>query len=466
MGATQNQRSQYEFTPQARRAFVGLAGATACGITTYAFLSGSILSMYLDRLGFTPFLIGLLAFLLRTPALLQIMAARYYDRHGCRTMLIRLFILAPILLLPFVAAPQLGQWFGRWAMVAGIFAGLIAYAASDQWAAAGWLPLLRHNLPECRRVESIGTMNQMGMLCSIVVICLCAALLEEHTPIPRFQLIILVGAVFVALKIPFMALAPIEDIAHVGGPHRNSLRRDLLQVWGNTGFRRVAIYVSLAYFAVGIHFPFIALYIKKLGFSDRFTLLATVPLGLAATALFERTWGRLADRFGSRAVYVLSGIGASIGFLLLAVPPGNSFASAVFVALIIIIPSLFWPGMRAASMLRMFKVVPRENQSLHMCFYHIGMIFFLALGSLVGGSLIKLATAVLPDNPGITLIEYRILLIASAVLILIGTWYTRTMRDLKEMSSPHLLRHLRRRTKRRIAGTLGRLRRKPKQDTS
>ncbi len=69
----------------------------------------------------------------------------------------------------------------------------------------------------------------------------------------------------------------------------------------------------------------------------------------------------------------------------------------------------------------------------------------------------------LPANIQNQAMEYRILFGLTTLLMLLATLYSRHMRDMKEISSPRLLLHLRLRTQRRftlgLAGVALRLRR-------
>ena len=458
-----NSDSRKALSPEQNRALRGLIGVTTGGIVCWHILQGNVLSLFADRIGFSPFAIGILFLAIQLPAALQILSARYVDTHGCKRMVLRVFSWGVFLLAPFLLAPQLGAWLGRWALVGGVFLGLTAFAVSNHWALAGWMPLVRRNLPEGRRAELAGRMNQVSFRIALLVLLICSLVVKKETAVLRFQLIFLLGAAVAASRAFFARF--LKDVEVVPARVKNHLLRDLNRIWRDVPFRRLMFFIGFCFFSFGVIGPFRPLYLKKLGFSDRFAFVATVLLVTAAYSLTARVWGVLADRFGSRGVYGIGGIGTVLSLLIIVFPRRNSTLDAGLVILGIAAINISWGALDAGNIFRMFTIVPRENQSLYMAFYSICTAGAVALGSFVGGALIKLARHFLPEQEQIIGLDYRIMFVFAALLMALATLYSRRLRELNEISTPSLLMHLRLRTQRWLAfgrsGAFTRFRKKP-----
>ena len=439
-------------TREQRRIIRSLAGASVGGIIGSHVLAGGVLSLFADRIGMSPMTIGALFFVIQVPAVFQLWGARHVDTHGCKRMVVRVFAGSGALALPFLLAPQLGAWLGPWACTAGIFLGLTAFAAANNLALSGWMPLVRHNLPAGRRAELVGRVNQIAFRVAFAFLLICLlAMMQQRAAIGHFQVVFALGAVAVSSRALFAR--GLHDTESLPAETEQPLWEDLHGIWADRPFRRFLVFVTLSYFALGLAVPFRPLYIGSLGFSDRFVMLANVPLAVAVYSLTARGWGRLADRYGSRGVYSLGGLGLVLGFIILVLPQSDSGLSRALILLAIAVAVTSWGAFDAGNVFRLFTLVPRQNQSLYMASYTLAQIGALACGSLAGGALVKLVRlrltpGALAAAPGL---DYRILFGVAGGFIILATLYSRRMRDLHEASTPALLLHLRLRAQRQMS---------------
>lgn len=436
---------------QERRAVRALTCATSCGIVTWHIFFGNFLSLFVDRVGFSPFLIGTLFLAIQLPTITQIAAARYVDVHGGKRLAVLLYGFGPISLFLLLLAPQAGDRLGAWTLTAGVFAGLFAFSLCNNIAAAGWIPLLRHNLPEGRRIELFGRLNAVGTLSGMAVLLACGTFVRTHNDVWRYQAIFLIAALIAAARAAFVR--PLTDVDRIAPEARRPLWNDLRGVWENLLFRRLILFICLTYFGAGIMLPFRPLYVKALGYSEYFAFVATVPWVLAAYAIPARGWGRLADRFGSRSVYGLAGAGVVAAWLLLASVRGHGAIERVLVLAALGMQVAFWGGLDAGNFYRLFAVVPAENQSLYMSFYTIATAGALSVGSFAGGAIVALTRRWAPGWRDIPGMDYRMTFFTAAFLMLLGILYSHRMKNLEERSTPDLIMHLRWRTQRML--TLG-----------
>jgi Major Facilitator Superfamily len=450
MSETQKTTDPADCPEHLHRVIIGFTGALCSGILAWHMLMGNFLSLFVRSLDFSPILIGMLFQVIQIPAFLQIFAASYFDRHGCKKALCWVFFLSPILLLPHILAPQLGEWLGRWALIVGVFTGLSAFSLVNKWAGVGWLPLMRRNLPEGRRAGIMGHINAYAMFTAVAVLLAFSTIITDETPIPRYQLIFSLVALGAMSRALF--LLRMKDVEPDPTARGGDLRRNLAEAWSNIPFRRLIIFMAIIFFGVGITIPFRPLYLKAMGFGDRAAFLCTVPVGLLAYGLATRSWGRLVDRRGSRAAYGIAGTGTACFFLLMLIPGGEpTILQGILFCLFMGASIAIWGGVDSANIYRLFNIVPRKNQSLYMSIYALAMVGALSLGNLASGLIVELSRVFSKIEGDATVWECKLLYLVGAGVLLLATLYSRSMRELHEMSSPRLLMHLRLRTARRLA---------------
>ena len=436
----------------------GFSAAMACGTTAFAVLQGNILAIFLKRIEFSSVLIGTLFLVIQLMSLIQVWGARYVDRHGCKRLLMLFWAVAPLGALPLILYPHVLGGVGKsWAVV-GVFIGAGAYAFANFIAGSGWIPIMRQNLPQERAAELVGLTNGVSLFLACCATFGLSFLFGKKTPIGSFQVLFVVAAFAAALRALFVSRVRDAEPAPVAAPEK--LAYDLRRIWQHLDFRRVIIFIAVSHFAIGITIPFRSPYIMDLGFSDRFAAVATVTVILGMYGLAAWGWGRLADRYGSRGAYILGGTGAVLGNLLMLLPWDSGYLSGLVILLALGASAASWGGIDAGNIRRLFIIVPRKNQSLYMVIYLIGMNVSLAVGSFVGGVLLKVFEHILPGVLGKDslppAVEYRALFVVAATLITLSILYARRMRRLKEVSTPRLLLHLRLRTQRRLTtGFLG-----------
>jgi MFS family permease len=400
-------------------------------------LRGGFLSIYVDKLGFSPLLIGTLFQIMQLPVLLAPFAARYMDRHGCKRPLITSFLICPIALIPFVLAPQLGDRFGEWAMFAGVFFGLTAFSGIERWGQAGWMPLLRRNLPEDRSTGCVGHINAYSFFTATLILLGASLLINADTPMSRFQLIF--AFIVFGLAVRGLFLLRMADVTPHPGAKQEILWTSLMGAWRNVPFRRLCTFIVMIWFARGVTVPFQPLFLKALGFGDQTAFLVTVPFALLTYALTARKWGAMVDKSGSRAAYSIAGPGVALCFLLLLTPSEAAFFDGILFCLWFGLSLIFWGGFDAANLFRLFKIVPEKNASFYMSLHGLCMIGASSAGSFAAGLLIAILRVFVPATGSATRFECRFLFATAAVIVLVGTLYSRTLRNLKEVSAPGLI---------------------------
>jgi MFS family permease len=439
-----------------RRAFRSLAKAAAAGMILYQLYCSNFLSLFVHQMGMTPFMIGTLFLAIQIPALLQIWGAHYVDRHGAKKLLLRCFMLSPVAVLPLVFAPQIGQWTHSSLAMTAVFVGAVGFTVTGSLAGAPWMTLLRANLPMDRAAQLLGRMNRIGQAIGIGATLAFGLFLGNSPPLWRFQALFAVGAALAVVRVFWFG--PVKEYVPPPLEAETPYRQVVREALSLTPFRRLLVLVFIMFFSAGIVVPFRPLYITELGFSARFAAILTVPLVFAAYALSAEAWGRLADRYGSRGAYVLSCGGVMVGQLVMTAAHGRTALDAGFLVAGLVLVPLFWAGIDAANMRRLYSIIPERNQSMYLVLFAITVSSAMSLGSFAGGALVKLMTplseTVAGTGPFAIAMPYRVLFALAGAGFIIAIGYSRRMMKLEEISTTRLLLLIRLRTQRYLMNGL------------
>ena len=437
-------------TAEQRAAFQGFIIATAGGTIAYQLFTGNILSLFAHGMEFSPFLIGTLYLAIQVPALMQIWGARYVDRHGGKRLILACWLWSPLTVLSLILAPQVGAWLGAWAAIAAVFLGAAAFSLFNSVAGAPWWALVGHNLPKPRIAELLGKMNRIAMFLGLGATLGFSLFLGERPAIWRFQAMFVIGAAVSAVRA--IRFERVKDSVPSPRESREPLRSELRSAWSDLSFRRLIIFTAIIFLAGGIVVPFRPLYVVSLGFSERFAAMLTLPLILGSYGLTAQAWGKLADRFGSRGVYVLAGSGVALGQLILTLPRGNGALDGAFLVGGLFLGAACWGGFDSGNMRRLYTIVPGRNPSLYLVIHNVVVSVSLSLGSFLGGVIVKVMRAVIPPPDGAygfsRALDYRVLFLCAAVLIVTGIGYSRRMLAMEEIPTSRLVIYLRLRTQR------------------
>ena len=204
--------------------------------------------------------------------------------------------------------------------------------------------------------------------------------------------------------------------------------------------------------------PFRPLFMTAMGFSERFAAIVTLPLVLGVFGLMSPIWGALADRYGSRGVYVIGGAGVLLGHLVLVLPTGHTFGDGTLMVISLFLGAAFWGGFDSGNVKRLFTVVPKKRQSLYMAVYMLVSSGCIALGAFLGGQIIHFVRLIYREPATAQgfdhCLDQRILYLVAAAWTVVAIGYSRRLRDLPEISASRLLLYMRIRTQRALTDGL------------
>jgi MFS family permease len=145
---------------------------------SFSIVLGLPMMLYFRGLGASGTILGVLASLAPLLTILQIPAARYVERIGYRTFVLRGWSIRSIFILGMVAVPLLPTTIDGASKIVLMLFFLICFNASRGFSSCGFLPWMSQLVPESVRGRYIST-DQMCSLVSIVFSSLLMAIILE-----------------------------------------------------------------------------------------------------------------------------------------------------------------------------------------------------------------------------------------------------------------------------------------------
>lgn len=365
---------------------------------------GPFLALFALALGASKGQVGLLA---AVPALLgnvlQIPAARLTERWGNRKLIILVsaaisrFLIILIILVPVI--------FQGDAAIYAFITLVTLRGLAGSIGVPGWTSIMADITP--RRVRG-NYFSARNILCSLTALggTLLAGWLIRRYGFPAgYQLSMAVGAGIGILSLYTFSLIPVPPLEREQSPPGEK-QRSLREKWQTVQqifsryptFRNYCGTSILWNFAVFLAGPLVAVhYRSNLGGDPGFWGVVTAG-NLVAVMIGQRYWGRLVDRFGSKNVMLVGGIGAVLVPFMWWVIPNYELA-----VLVNFIGGFCWGGYNLAAFNLILEITPERGRTMYIGIYNTVAGLASSIGPLVGG--------ILADSWGL-----RPVLIASGIL--------------------------------------------------
>lgn len=140
------------------------------------------------------------------------------------------------------------------------------------------------------------------------------------------------------------------------------------------------------------------------------------------------------------------------------IPTGHTPLDGALIVLSFFLGASCWGGFDLGNIKRLFSIVPQQRQSLYMAVFMIGVTASVAFGSFLGGQIIHLVRAMVPEPDGAEgfrrLLAYRVLYLVAAIGTVAAVGYSRRMMAFQEVSAMRLLLYLRIRAERTLMSAL------------
>ena len=357
--------------------------------------------------------IGLLSFFIFSSSAAQIFIVPLAQRVSKKKFIMISISLAYLFTIPIVFIRYISlSW--------GVGSALIILACCATLRQMGmfmttpsWMGLLREVTPLETRGKLLGKLRTSWQTAVIVLLVCTGLYLGKQPSWHKFQIVLLIG--FAAQILRVLVLAPV-----VSPPVRRHNKE--LSWWKmisvpakDKNYQPYLLYVASYGLALGIAEPFRIVYLVRLGFGQNLALISSslISLGAVITLIL---WGKLADKFGNRAVFSLTLAGlAGCNLLWLGVNYlGVFFAMALFLGI-----GAFNFGNGLVQTRYLFASLKPEFDASYIAMNFLAIQLSVGLGSLLGGQILKVGESLgLHATSGI-LNNYHPLFIISFLLFLI-----------------------------------------------
>jgi MFS family permease len=418
-----------------------LAQATGL-ILPQVLFQGGVISLLVLTLGGSEFEIGIIFTVFNLCAIVQLFAAPYVDVGSKKKILyVSLFAAAVIISLIFLIYPIdrfLGDKATLWFLVALVF----GYSAAVNVATASWFPLLTDIIPARIRGRFFGRMRMLWQLTSFLVTVLSGWFLGSNPTLARFYLVFTLGIVFHFARLYFIRRLPDPPPPRTGPPE--SLFRNLGRPLRDREFRTFLVFIFLVFGLNAATIPFVIPFLKSdLGFPSSLSVYAAASIAFGSV-LSLVWWGKLADRFGNRFVFLLSIVITAASFVVFALTPPFGFdprRAFIKAAVGFTLQGIGASGLGIGHTVRMMYEAPAEHRGSYMALVGVAIGLFTGIGPLLAGLALEHLPATL-TLPGMQVLTKRFFFVTLALLTVSTLALLRRLRPIAERRTQEILKSL------------------------
>ncbi len=379
---------------ETRKTINTIIGAQSLGAPfTQVLINGGILSLFILAMDGSKFAVGAAFTMNSFSQIIRILVAPHVDVANRKKMVIFWFAFALFcgsgLLLAYPISIIWGNAVGVWFVV--IF--FLFERISANIGAAAWMPLLTELIPSPLRGRFFGRMRRNFQVVSLILIVLIGWFMGEAPPIWKFYIIFVVLLTMAALRPLLLLRLPTTPPTRTGP--RESIIANILRPIKDKNFRDFLLFWACLTLTVNMGRPFTVPFLKEdLQFPSSITAYASAALvlGMVISLL---PWGKVADRFGNRFVFLLNVVLIVIAFNILSITPAyhdNSLKAILISIASFLIIGIALGGLGIAHTVRQMQVSPPKHRGAYM-----GVFF--TINGIISGSVTVVSGAFLDKLP-------------------------------------------------------------------
>ena len=351
----------------------------------YANLTGTIfLPGFALLLGATPFQIGIIAALPFLGNLFQIFGSYLVVRLGNRKR--------------FTVFNAAGSYF-FWAIIValGVLSLIFSFPIQFKWiiilltlsyiaASSSGMSWMSDLVPEQLRGRYFGKRNMYVGLIGLTSAIIAGQVLDLFDKSLSGFYVIFVVAIFArAISVFFLNRVPDpyerKEIKNVEFFHT------IKKTWQDLNFRKYIVFSIIWGASVNLPGPFYVVYMinnLKLDYSYMALLIASTAL---MDLVGQRFWGAISDKVGNKPVMILTGlITISVPFVWLFID-SNWHSIYIILPLLHLYAGFFWAGFNLCAVNLLFRLAPREYNTVFFSVHVAATGFVVALATFWGGAI-------------------------------------------------------------------------------
>lgn len=364
------------------------------------------------------FEIGVAFLVMQWAMLIRMLVSPRVDTSRRQRFLVRWMLASSFIALGFLVAPVLAVFGYPRLAVWGFILVLAAFFLTMNVGSAAWFPLLQYIVPSRLRGRYFGTMRQYWQLVGFGAVFLAGLVLGAE-PSPALFILVIVPAVGLQFGRVFM-YARLPDPPPARTTNRESFGRRLAMPFRDKPFRKFMLYVGFVSLAQHAALPFVVPFLKTvLGFPASYTMYSTALFGMGSV-ISLLLWGRLADRWGNRAVFLLALVIGILAFVMLAWTPAYDVTRKVLplgvAAGSMILIGVCAAGTGIAHTVRLMHLAPVRDSGPYLNSDQAVIGIVSGLGALTAGIVLSKAPEFISIG-GRSMAVYRVFFVLIAVII-------------------------------------------------
>ena len=386
--------------------------------TIYATcLTSTPVQLFALKLGASNLYLGLMTFVILMCGLFSLTGISAIEKKGKRAVLAKGWLITVLILTPFILIPFLaGRYPQSHSLLLWIMIGLFCLrSVSEGYSQAGWFPVLQDNVPSRITGKFFASLRIYWQSAVLITVLLISFLLGKDAQWWKYEVIFAIGLVNCLIRyftIFFITEKPVTPELQ-NSPDIITRLKDVLKDNGMMNFLGYIFTYNIPAF---ITLPFQIKYLKTLGYSEGYILLATSMLSLGAI-LSLKFWGKLADKFGNRSIFTISHIGM-MATALLWLFVGENLFSRFFVIFLYLSYTIFNSGNGISQTRYMLHYIPSQKQSLIVMVNAVIWIS-MATAPLLGGLYLNFTESFSINTDLVVINNYQSLFIICALLFII-----------------------------------------------
>lgn len=398
-------------------------------------LGGNLLTLVALKLGAGEFLLGLLPFVAFAPQVCSLLTLSSMERIGKRRLMLRWWSVSTALsgmclLIPWLAGVASST------ICLGVLFGLVGCrSVTNAFGNAAWMPMIHDIIPD----EIIGRFFAWLRTCwvsaSLVVLLLMSWFIGTDPPWWKFQ--VTFAAALVAYIVRTAAIIPLTELRHQTDAEASlGVWERCRRLWAEPQSRRLIGHIVLFTLAANIAVPFRVKLLQSLDYSEGLILLTTSVMLAVGAIISLSLWGKLADRFGNRAIFSITSAGMVV-VMALWIPVNHRLGNAAMVVALYLIEGILVFGNGLAQTRFIFQLIPSHKQ------YQVTMLNLLILATPglapLAGSGILGGVTWLPISQTFAGLNYDVLFTVSTLLFFLAYLTRRHLHVSGDAPTRHVL---------------------------
>jgi MFS family permease len=415
-----------------RRLPFALAGDSAGSIFGMLSIFGPVFLLFLDQLGLDKKRIGLLLSLFPFCGLMAPLIGPWLSRVGLKRTFLTFWTLRKLAILSLALTPWVVKGWGSAGAFGFVATAVLVFALCRAVGETALYPWSQEFVPASYRGRFAAMDNILIALFSGIATFAAARIIGANPDLWRFSIVFAIAFVFGMICVVAYSFLP------GGAPQPPDGQRENLSITAalrDPAFMRYMAGLGLVLLGAGIGTTFVPLFM-----TERLALTASQVLMLQTISLLSGLissfgWGWASDRYGSKPIFIVGLLLASIYPLGLLMMPRAQAGTLPLATALTVLVGIMSPGWTIGSSRYLFvSMVPAKRKTSYLSLYYAWIGLVGGVGPLIAGQIIDLGPTLRRTAGGIILDAYAWTFIIHIVLVGAGVWLFRRLSDSGSMA--------------------------------